>query len=128
MARAFYDGNAIFGLAVKTRIIEHPTASQVSAFFGVEGQFALYGGSRGRVIEVEGVLISQISGFDLSDLNNQEALIRSYRDGIGRVFTDTKGVQWPYVILRRYAPEGSWRWAAGGYPCQPYKAYFDGML
>jgi hypothetical protein len=124
MATAFYDGQALFGLAVRVMVVDNPTAAQVASFFGVTGQVSLFGGSRGRAFEISGVLVAP----DLPTLNTMEALIRSYDDGIARAFVDTKGVAWPGVVYRLYRPSGPWLWGAGGLICQPYKALFQGLL
>ena len=123
-----YDGNAIFGYACRVQQTPAPTAVQQAGYFGLDGTTSLHGGTRGRIFEVTGVLISSVSGLDTSDLVAQEALIDTYRDGIGRIFTDSKGAAYPFVILRLYQPVGPWGFVAGGFPAQAFKAILEGML
>jgi len=96
-----YDGNPIFGVAVRMQMHPNLTANQVSEFFGIEGVFNLYGGSRGRVFTVEGCLVG--IGEDMFDgvasLNSLEQVIHSYADGIGRVLIDTRGRVWGNVVF-----------------------------
>ncbi len=123
MATASYDGQAIFGQAIRVAVHDNPSAAQISAWFGVNGLVRLHGGGRGRLFEVAGVLVAP----DPGTLAELEALIRSYDDGIGRVLVDTKGVSWPMVVFHLYRPEGRWMAAVGGY-AQPYKAVFEGLI
>ena len=119
---ALYDGNALFGQSVVCKVIDHPTADQMAAYFGVLGQSNLFGGTRGSIIEVRGVLI----GNSPSALNAQIQTLKSYRDGIGRVFTDSYGNAYANTVFRRYVPAGErvYRSAGGGY-AEAYQATFE---
>jgi hypothetical protein len=94
MATAYFDGNSVFGLAVKVQQTKNPSAQQINAFFGVTGTQMIYGGGRGRVFMISGVLI----GSDLTELNAAESTLLSYDDGIARTLTDPWGRSWPYVV------------------------------
>lgn len=120
---ATYNGEAIFGLAVTMPHVVNPPAEQLNAFFGVSGQQSLFGGMRGRVFEVSGVLF----GVTLMELNNAEGLFLSYIDGIARVLVDTRGRAWPSVIVRTFQPNGRViRDARGFY--QSYRALLTGLI
>lgn len=130
MGTAFYDGNALFGPAPQVRMTPNPTASQEASFFGSAGSVASFGGTRGRIFEVTGILVSDVAGYDFSELQALCAQIESYADGVGRVFTDTLGRSWPYVVLRQFMP-GKHCWATledGLHAALPFKAIFQGML
>ncbi len=118
MALTTYDGGAIFGRAVKVKMLANPSASQISEYFGVGGQQSSYGGSRGRTFLVEGLIFS----YD-GDPAAQTALILSYDDGIGRVFYHDFWGTWPGVIYRRFEPVKLF-WDGS----LTYKAQFDGMI
>ena len=121
---ASYGGSFVFGSAVSIVHIPNSNAQQLNHFFGVSGSVTLYGGGRGRVFLVSGVLTAD----DLADLNAAEALLVSYADGIARTLVDTRGRAWANVIFR-----GEFRTAAGGPKatdtgcCLPYKAVFHGL-
>ena len=91
----------IFGTACRVVHLPQANAQQVDAFFGVTGNVTLFGGGRGRVFEISGVL----AGYDPPTLMALEALLLSYADGIARTFTDTQGRSWPNVIFHgEYQP------------------------
>jgi len=121
------------------QMVPHPVAAQISEFFGVEGVFQLYGGSRGRAFFVEGCLVGQ--GADMFDgvatLNSFEQVFHSYADGIGRALIDTRGRLWtnvvfddvfqpdprgPQAMVGMYNLDGSPAWGL------QYKAAFRGLL
>jgi hypothetical protein len=93
---ATYGGASIFGRSVTVRHVPNPPAEQINAFFGVGGLQSLFGGSRGRLIVVTGVLY----GADVNDLNAAEATLASYCDGIARTLVDVRGRSFPSVLLR----------------------------
>lgn len=115
-----YDGIDIFGGAVKVRMDVNPSAAQLNEFFGVAGQQSLYGGGRGRVFLVEGLLTAP----DPASLQAAVALVLSYDDGIGRVFSHPVYGAWPMVVFRRFQPGDR---VLFGYAL-PYKAQFDGLV
>lgn len=115
-----YNGVNIFGYSVKVRMDVNPSASQVNEFFGVSGQQSLYGGARGRVFLVEGLL----AGPDVPSLSSLVGTILSYDDGIGRVFSHPVYGDWPSVVFRRFQPGDR---ILFGYAL-PYKAQFDGLI
>jgi hypothetical protein len=125
MGIAYYDGNAIFGLAVAVQHLPNPSAQQTTGFFGVTGTQLVFGGGRGRVFQIKGVLI----GVDLAGLAAAEATLLSYDDGIARTLTDCWGRNWPQVVFTgQYQPDpvgprpfdGGWALA--------YRATFRGLL
>jgi hypothetical protein len=119
-----YDGVNCFGAAVHVQHIPNASAEQINSFFGVDGTVAVYGGSRGRVFHIEGVLF----GGDLSELLAAEAFLLSYADGIGRVLVDDSGRVFGNVYYRgEYipSPDGP-KWTDQGV-CLPYHAVFYGL-
>jgi hypothetical protein len=98
-----YDGNPIFGLAVRMQMVPNPTQLQFDSFFGVNGVVSLYGGSRGRTIMISGCLFAPFDNFDsitITDLNALEGVIHTYADGIARTLVDTRGNSWHNVVFR----------------------------
>lgn len=93
---AYFGGTNIFGTAIQCRRVDHPPANQVITFFGVNGTVTVFGGSRGRLWNIQGVLV----GVNSLDIAAQEALIDTYNDGLARVFTDTYGTNWAAVVYR----------------------------
>jgi hypothetical protein len=118
-----YDGNSIFGYATKTRMEVNPSAAQINEFFGTTGMQSLFGGGRGRVFLIEGVLGADST----SDLNSAIALILSYDDGVGRVFEHPIWGAWPSVVFRRWIPGERFLFSGGNWYL-PYKAQFDGLI
>lgn len=120
---ATYDGAAIFGLAVKIRMTPNPPAEQRTAFFGVTGQLSLYGGGRGRMFSVDGVLF----GETVADLNAAEALLLSYADGVASDLEDTRGRVWPQVLLLTFQPAPKVLQDPRGFYL-PYQATLAGLI
>lgn len=126
---AYYDGNAIFGAAVRCNHGPQPADQQTNAYFGVSGQQSVYGGARGRQFHIEGVL----TGESLGDLAAAEQLLLSYNDGIGRTLTDTWGTNWTNVVFRgQYTRHGMVGFIFGGDGSvlfgQAYRAVFIGLI
>lgn len=108
-----YDGSAIFGSCCKVQMIASANAQQVDAFFGLSGTRTLYGGGRGRIFTISGVLFES----DIATLNDDEDLIMTYADGIARTFVDSRGRAWPQVIFKgEFSPD----------PIGPRPAVFNG--
>lgn len=124
-----YDGNSIFGLAVRIQVEPNPTAQQIDAFFGVNGNIALFGGARGTMFLIDGVLY----GADLSDLNSLEGLFQpsvpgNYADGIARTLIDTRGRTWENVIYAgRFQPDAMGPKYFDGGIVLPYKTAFQSL-
>jgi hypothetical protein len=99
-----YDGNPIFGLAVRMQMVPNPTQLQLDSFFGVNGVVSLFGGSRGRTFMIQGCLFAFQDAFSdpitIIDLNAAEGVIHSFADGIARTMVDTRGNSWPNVVFR----------------------------
>ncbi len=123
MATPSYGGETIFGLAVQMRTVINPSADQVNSFFGANGNESLFGGTRGRLTEVEGLLF----GETFADLATAEEEFVSFNDGIPRNLVDTRGVVYSYVKFAAFQPQGriindgraAWR---------PYKATFSHLV
>lgn len=115
-----YDGVNLFGYAVKTRMIQNPSAAQINEFFGVTGTQSLYGGGRGRTFLIDGVLTAP----DYPTLQTLIGQILSYDDGIGRVFYHPVYGTWGSVVFRKFEPGERIIWGCA----LPYKAQFDGLI
>ena len=121
---AFYDGYNIFGAAVTVRMKPAANDQQMNAFFGVTGTQSLFGGGRGRTFDIRGVLW----GDNLPDLVAARSVLLSYADGLGRVFTDTMGTDWPMVVFNGvYSEEGAPVPTPYGF-WLPYTATFEGRI
>ena len=94
-----YSGLSLFGQAVRCKMMQAPSAAQINEFFGVNGKSQLYGGSRGRIFAIDGVLWSGDG-----PVGTQLALLLSFDDGVGRVFYHDLWGSWPGVVFRQYEP------------------------
>ena len=119
-----YDGSNIFGAAVQFQQLAHPNAQQINTFFGVSGTQSLYGGGRGRMFLIKGILI----GTTIQDLNAAEAVFDSYADGVARTLVDPRGREWPNVIYRgEFIPDSRGPYATAAGWALPYKTVFHGL-
>jgi hypothetical protein len=119
-----YGGVNIFGAATQFQHVAHPNAQQINTFFGVTGTQTLYGGGRGRMFLVRGILL----GSTLTDLNGAEALFQSYADGISRALVDPRGRSWLNVIYRgEFVPDTRGPYPTAGGWALPYRAVFHGL-
>jgi hypothetical protein len=128
-----YGGIPIFGLAVHIEQIPAGCAQQSDSFFGVPGMLSVFGGSRGRTFQIQGVLFD----VDLPTLNSDEDIFTpgvngSMADGIARPLFDTRGRTWANVIyLGQFQPDpmgprpGVWSDSSGW--VLPYRAVFHGL-
>jgi hypothetical protein len=120
-----YGGVPLFGLAVHIQHIPKANAQQVDMFFGVDGSVALFGGTRGRMFEVTGVL----AGKDIPSLLAAEALLLSYADGIARTLVDPIGRTFPNVIFQgEYTPSPEGPKYTDSGVILPYRAVFRGLI
>lgn len=110
----------IFGTAVQMTTAVNPTADQTNAYFGISGVESLFGGTRGRVTLVKGLLY----GADVAAFAGAKALFESYYDGVARVLVDTLGVAWSNVKLDSFVPTGKVKQAPDGTVFQQYDAKF----
>lgn len=125
-----YNGYPIFGTAVTMQVEPNPSAQQLEAFFGVPGQFSLFGGGRGRVFMISGVFYEN----EVGDLNNDEFVFDPGNPngvatgGVAALF-DTRGRTWPNVYcLGEFKPDPMGpKWAAGGGWVLPYKLIMRGL-
>jgi hypothetical protein len=121
---ATYDGSNIFGAAVRFQHLVHPNAQQINTFFGVSGTQALYGGGRGRMFLIRGILI----GSTIEDLNYAEACFQNYADGVARTLVDPRGRTWLNVIFRgEFIPDSRGPYPTANGWALPYKAVFHGL-
>ena len=121
---ADYGGQNIFGMSVTILVEPEPAERQFNAFYGLSGVLSLWGGLRGRVFAIEGVLV----GTDAYSLAAARDLFTSFDDGIARTLTDTMGVTWPSVIFERFQPTGRVVQLAGGAGlAMHYRAAFRGL-
>lgn len=122
-----YGGASIFGVAVSIQEVAHPNAQQLDSFFGVSGATSLYGGGRGRVFMISGVLVSGTD--DLTDLNTAESILRSFADGIARTLVDTRGRAWDSVIFDDsfQADPGGPKWSDDYGWILPYRLSMTGL-
>lgn len=119
-----YNGENIFGSAVRFQHVARPRAQQVVAFFGVSGTQVLDGGGRGRAFLIRGVLTAPT----LQGLNAIEARFLDYADGIARVLVDNRGRAWPNVVFRgEFVPDPRGVVPAGSGWALPYRAVFHGL-
>jgi hypothetical protein len=121
---ASYGGMLLFGSAVSIVHIPNSNAQQVNHFFGISGSVTLYGGARGRLFLVSGVLTAD----NLTDLNSVEATLLSYADGVARSLVDTRGRTWTNVIFRgEFRPARTGPMPTDNGLCLPYRAVFHGL-
>jgi hypothetical protein len=119
-----FDGANIFGAAVQFQHLANPTAQQMNTFFGVSGTQTLYGGGRGRMFLVRGVLL----GATTADLNAAESALLSYADGVARTLVDSRGRVWPNVLFRgEFQPDPRGPYATRSGWALPYRAVFHGL-
>jgi hypothetical protein len=120
-----FGGVPIFGIAVHVSPAQNAAAVQRDSYFGSDGVFTCFGGTRGWTIDITGCL----AGADLPVLLQAEALLLSYGDGVARVLTDAIGRAWPSVIFEgEYRPsrEGP-KWTDSGV-ILPYECTFYALV
>lgn len=119
-----YGGSNIFGAAVRFQHVANANAQQENSFFGVTGTQTLYGGGRGRLFLISGVLV----GASLASLNQAEAIFQNYADGVARTLTDTRGRVWNNVLFKgEFIPDSKGPVPTTGGWALPYKALFHGL-
>jgi Ca2+-binding RTX toxin-like protein len=91
-----FNGDSIFGLAVRMAHVAAATDQQITSFFGQGGQLSMFGGKRGRTFMVVGCFVAD----DVSGLNDAEAIFQSYADGFAYELVDTRGRTWQQVQFR----------------------------
>ena len=122
---ASYGGAQCLGFAVHVAVRRAKASCDRVSFFGVNGTFSVFGGSRGSVFEVSGVLW----GVGVAELLAVEGLLYSMGDGVGRYLIDDVGRTWSDVIfLGEYVPHPDGpKWTDDGV-CLPYSARFYGLI
>jgi hypothetical protein len=117
---ATFNGDAIFGAAVKMATVDNPRAAQENAFPGLSGVESLDQGDRGRFTMASGLLFGQ----DGPSQGAAEALFRSYKDGNLYLLVDNYGFAWPNVKLESFEPQGQVKFLIGQGFYRPYTARF----
>jgi hypothetical protein len=124
-----YGGYPIFGNAVSIVVEPNATAEQIEAFFGVGGNFILFGGARGRVFMISGCFVED----DIPSLNNDEFVFdpgnpNGVSAGGIAVLTDTRGRSWPNVYCKgEFKADPGGIHPAGGQFLLPYKLVMRGL-
>jgi hypothetical protein len=122
---ASYGGANIFGWSVSIAMNPNPSEVQYNAFFGISGVQSLYGGGRGRVFLISGLLV----GTDAADLAANRDLFLSYDDGVARDLVDTFGITWPHVVFGHFQQTDRILQLAGDLGlCLPYRSVFEGRI
>jgi hypothetical protein len=117
---ATIDGSPAFGVAVTVTYTPNGNVQQMNEFFGINGTQTIFGGTRGAVLEVSGVLAAA----DIPTLNSAESSLLSYADGNAHTVVDDRGRTFPNVVWdATYQPSAAGiQAAAGGGWLLPYKA------
>lgn len=119
-----FGGVFLFGTACHVVHSPQTIAQQKGSFFGVTGMTSLYGGGRGRLFEITGVLV----GKDLTAVMGAESALLSFADGIARTFIDTQGRAWPNVIFEgEYTPSADGPKSTDFGWCLPYRCILHGL-
>jgi hypothetical protein len=104
------DGSPVFGDAVNVAMTPNANAQQLNEFFGLNGQQTLFGGSRGRTFMISGVL----SAPDVGTLNDVEAALLAFADGLPHVLVDNRGRVFQNVVFKgEYQPNPGLLFAQG---------------
>lgn len=108
------DSSNVFGIAVKMSTSELPREAQRNTYPGLNGVEELDQGHRGRITKCTGMLVGTSPG----GLAGAENGLRSFKDGLTHVLTDSNGTNWANVKVEaleiephgHFAPElGFWR-------------------
>ncbi len=119
-----FGGIYLFGTACHVVHLPHAAAQHKGSYFGVTGTTALYGGGRGRLFEITGVLV----GPNLASVISAESALLSFADGIARNFVDTQGRAWPNVIFEGdYMPSPDGPKSTDFGWCLPYRCTLHGL-
>lgn len=98
-----FDGLALWGLAVSMRVLANPPALQPRGVSGLNGLFLQTLGSRGRTVEVQGVL----RGVNQVALEAAEQLIRDYQMGqVPATLFTTSGATLESCLVVEFTPLG----------------------
>jgi hypothetical protein len=121
---ATLDGNPVFGFAVHVVHSPRPNAQQMNEYFGLNGLQTLFGGQRGRMLMISGVLVGQ----SLGDITAAESALLSFADGQAHTLFDDRGREFDNVIFRgEYQPfEQGPRPTDFGW-CLPYRCVMEGL-
>ncbi len=123
---ATFDGLAVLGVAVHVEHVPNATAIMISEFFGLQGQVALYGGTRGRTLLVTGVLIaSTIAGLNaLEEVWGGE----QFNDGNVHTLVDDRGRVFENLIFTgMFQPSADGPKPTSSGWLIPYRLSFSGL-
>lgn len=122
---ATIDGNFDLGSTCTIVYVPNMNVQQQNEFFGVNGTQTVFGGTRGAVLQVTGILGN--TGYDVGSLNVAEANLLSYADGNIHTIVDDRGRTWNNVVFKaEYQPDPKGiMFAAGGGWCLSYHAIFQ---
>lgn len=123
MSTAYYADFSL-GLAPRVTMTTNPSEKQLNTFFGYSGVQSLWGGTRGRVFEVQAVF----GGANIAAVVALRDALLAYDDGIARTLTDTAGTIWSNVVFSgAFQPTGPYL-ARGTLIYLPYRAVFEGRI
>ncbi len=123
---ATFDGGLYLGVAVHVEHVPNATAMMISEFFGIQGQLALFGGTRGRTLLVTGVLVaSTIAGLNaLEEVWGGE----QFQDGNVHTLIDDRGRVFENVIYTgQFQPSADGPKAMSNGWLIPYRIAFQGL-
>lgn len=118
-----YGGSQLFGRSVSIRMEPNPSKKVYTEFFGLDGLYMQFGGSRGRTFFVQGLLAANSD----AALTNAIALMLSYDDGVARELVDTRGLTWPQVVFDHWSP-GERFLHGNGSALLEYRMTFTGLI
>lgn len=112
------------GAAVTVAVVHNPSEKQINTFFGYSGVQSVWGGQRGRVIEVTGVFAASTAAGCYA-IRDQ---LRALDDGVARVLTDNTGTTYSNVVYTgAFQPLGKFAvW--NGLVVLPYRAVFESRV
>ncbi len=123
---ATFDGGLYLGVAVRVEHVPNATAVMISEFFGIQGQLALFGGTRGRTLLVTGVLVaSTIAGLNaLEEVWGGE----QFNDGNVHTLIDDRGRVFENLIYTgQFQPSADGPKAMWNGWLIPYRIAFQGL-
>lgn len=124
---ATFDGQFVFGVAVRVKHVPNAAAIQEAAYCGANGVVSSYGGGRGRIFQVQGLFV----GDSRASCAANESIMLSFADGLGHTLVDNLDNIWTDVIFKGEIDTldgGPIRGTSGGYAWfWPYKLLLRGL-
>jgi len=112
------------GLATNVVVTHNPSEKQINTFFGYSGVQSLWGGQRGRVIEVSGLLAASTAAGCLALRDS----LRTLDDGVARVLTDNTGTTYPFTVYTGAFQQTGKFGVFAGQVVMPYRAIFESRV